>query len=837
MYFGLVPIHTVFELGRLTRIINHETLIVLRAGIHDLTEELERGECAGVVVKNALSVRGIRFAQNENEVDVRPESGLNTERVLHSDNEEHLQPATVHEEVADVLVMCPAVIVHTVVENHKRTWIEAGFAATRLFALNAAHDHLLALHEVGQDHCIVLTVDEEGGNHFAIKRVRLLCTADHSAEGHILMVKKEVTYESRLTCAAATNEDHHRILGDFAHIELFHRHIYCCRHFSMYNDGTKYWARQSRDKGSRKEKEMDTLRGSQLPAPRFRLAPMHAELERVHGFHSLQTFFPTLSKLYRLSKHQSDSVWLDSKWRISGIDISGTSGPCTLQLVPNLDLSGVPPPFAAPPTSITHPAYLKVTHLLDPIRWMKGLYSLPKEGGLPWHGKTWSTAWAKLQDPWNQAYVETLAAYSLGRLREEGVSPHFNHFYGAFCARAARYRYNITDDAYSLRKSKWFWNNREKGLYDLCVVDTEHPEKEVDPITADLLLMPRGGESDSEGDSGSESGSSSTNSEEEVVVDDMGKLEIGSLHSDALDDVAFEEEDGSDGGSSGDGDSLSSAGDAYRIYAEFHDFPVMLIATEENRGTMDSLLEDFAAVGASPGEPAWEERWSAWLFQVVAALSVAQDLLGFTHNDLHTNNVVWTETEEEYLFYRSRAGAVFRVPTFGKLFRLIDYGRAIFRINQNIFISDDFKAGNDAEGQYCFKPLHPRPAPEDIVAPNPSFDLCRLAVSLFESLFPDPPAAAEGGKILSSEEDLEVRETVSPLYNILWSWMVDDEGRNVLIEPDGEERFPDFDLYKHIAAHVHGAVPSRQFSSPAFDRFQVKPSDVGGSEKVWSLFC
>jgi len=59
---------------------------------------------------------------------------------------------------------------------------------------------------------------------------------------------------------------------------------------------------------------------------------------------------------------------------------------------------------------------------------------------------------------------------------------------------------------------------------------------------------------------------------------------------------------------------------------------------------------------------------------------------------------------------------------------------------------------------------------------------------------------------------------------------------NILIEPDGSERFPDFDLYRHIAAKIHGAVPSRQFAHPAFDRFQVNPSEVGDVKK-WQLFA
>jgi hypothetical protein len=575
----------------------------------------------------------------------------------------------------------------------------------------------------------------------------------------------------------------------------------------------------------------------QLPNPRYRIASLPHELRHVNGFHHLQTYFPALSKLYRLSKHQSQDVWLDSRWRIRSLDCSGTSGPCRLQVVPNVDISGE----AEAATPESRRAFLKVTHLLDPTRWMQGEYSLPKEPGLPWHGKTWTRAWNKLQDPWNQAYVESIASYALGRLREEGASPHFNTFYGAFCARADTYRYNLTDEFGSYRNARWFWHGQKKGLFSLKLLSTGGTVEK--GVEEQLFRQP----SDESLEGDSKSGGSSSDSEEEVpeeelAVGDIAADDTASLKSGGLSELSFasasdsdsEEADDTDGDSATSGTDSSDSADEYRIYAEIKNYPVMMIVVEENQGTMDSLLEDIAAVGAKQGTADWDLRWSAWLFQVIAALSVAQAVLGFTHNDLHTNNVVWTETQEEFFYYTTRAGQVFKVPTFGRLFRLIDFGRSIFRINDQHFISDDFKAGNDADGQYSFKPLHPRPA--NVVEPNPSFDLCRLAVSMFEALFPDAPEDKEGGAVLSSEPDLEVKETVSPLYNMLWSWLIDDEGRNVLIEPDGEERFPDFDLYKHIAEHVHTAVPALQFTKPALDRFQVAAGDVPADVRKWSLF-
>ena len=530
----------------------------------------------------------------------------------------------------------------------------------------------------------------------------------------------------------------------------------------------------------------------------------------MRGFNSLQTYFPALTKLYRLNKHQTDGVWLDSKWRITGLDISGTHGPCSLTLVPNTDTGAQ--------EKRNHGAYLKVTHLLDPVRWMKGKYSLPKQSGLPWHNKTWAAASAKLQDSWNQAYVESIASYALGRLRDEGASPHFNEFYGAFCARADIYRYNLTDEFGSYRNARWFWTGQKNNLYKLRVIDTEDPSRTVDQtVINDLLREPSVIDSDEESEAGSE--------EEISITDGEVILDAASLHSDEMSDLSFADEK--------DEEESEAPADDYKIYAELNDFPVMLIAIEQNSGTMDALLDNCEEIGATHGTPEWELRWSAWLFQVIAALSVAQAVLGFTHNDLHTNNVVWTPTTEEFLYYTLRSGAIFKVPTFGKLFRIIDFGRAIFTINGTQFISDDFRPDNDADGQYSFKPLTPRPKEE--VSPNPSFDLSRLAVSLFESLFPDAPEDKEGGVVLSSEEGITMNETVSPLYNCIWSWMIDDDGNNVLVEPDGSERFPDFDLYKHIAAKVHGAVPSRQFAHPAFDRFQVNPSEVGDVKK-WQLF-
>jgi hypothetical protein len=106
---------------------------------------------------------------------------------------------------------------------------------------------------------------------------------------------------------------------------------------------------------------------------------------------------------------------------------------------------------------------------------------------------------------------------------------------------------------------------------------------------------------------------------------------------------------------------------------------------------------------------------------------------------------------------------------------------------------------------------------------------------VIEPLFPHTPAEREDGQILSQEDSWVVRETVSPLWNLLWSWLIDDSGKNILRDEDGVERFPDFDLYETIAAHVFTAKPQDQVRKDIFKQYSV--SDVPATEKVYSLFC
>ncbi len=560
------------------------------------------------------------------------------------------------------------------------------------------------------------------------------------------------------------------------------------------------------------------LRGISIKEPAFYCGTLPSEFQKVRGYMGLQTFFPTLVNLNsNIGKVRDKEVWMDHTWKIVAMDLSGGTGVCNVKIQRNTAANNEP--------SESRRVFLKVTHLLDPIHWIRGEYSLPKDAALPGNQRTWATAWKKLHEPCNQAYIESVASYALGRLAEEGITPHFNHFYGSFCAKAATYRYNLTEDFYSYRDERWFWKGYDNTLFKLSVRDRKNPNAPVPERVQQYVF-------DADIDNSSSISTDLGEQElENIVVDSVKE---GSIHSaDSMRSMSFENSSSSSS-SSGLSSDMSDILEAYEVYAEMSNYPVMLIFTEMNEGTMEDLLTNFEEVGASPGIVEWEERWTAWLFQIIAALVCAQKVIGFTHNDLHTNNIVWTATKEEFLYYRTGAGVIYRVPTFGKIFKIIDFGRAIFTLNETMYISDDFKEDNDAGEQYAFSPLCDKYEKE--VPPNPSFDLCRLAVSLLGNLFPLKPDEIEDGDVLSTEKGLIVKETVSELYNLLWSFMIDDAGKNVFMNPDESERFPNFDLYKHIAEWIHVAVPAEQVGKPIFTQF-IYTLATPPFVKKFPLFC
>jgi hypothetical protein len=530
----------------------------------------------------------------------------------------------------------------------------------------------------------------------------------------------------------------------------------------------------------------------------------------------------------------------------------------------------------------TIPMFVKRVHLVEPIPTMEGVYVLPTDGALPQGKECWKNTLTKIHDKYNEAYIDSLCCATVSRLVETETSPHWCKFYGSFNGRVNKYMYNVTGEIYSLKQERWFNKNKRAGIFKIKVVGDEAKQTQlvqiveeggviecdelgpvnsstpddcsddddcisVTPSTDDeapielledrpVRIVKIGGSpepcSSEESDNSDCSASSSSSSS---GSDSSGSSSDSSSDSgsDSSSDSGSDGED--DGTSSTSSENAKNQSGSCEFFAEFSDFPVQVTLMERCTGTMDSLLD----IEEQEEVDDKDARWSAWIYQVIAGLTVAQYYYGFVHNDLHTNNVMWSPTDDKYIYYRLDGldnSQFYRVPTYGKLMKIIDFGRASFYLNdrKDLVISDAYAVNNDAYGQYNCPPYYERSEPT--VSPNPSFDLCRLAVSMFDALYPEQPEIKTNPKKLSEEEGRIEYETVSELYNLLWFWLTDSEGKNILRNPDDTERFPDFDLYKYIARYSNNAIPRSEAQNKYFESlYKITEEEVPAGTKVWSL--
>tara|TARA_B000000557_G_scaffold263333_1_gene265925 strand:+ start:3318 stop:5261 length:1944 start_codon:yes stop_codon:yes gene_type:complete len=242
-----------------------------------------------------------------------------------------------------------------------------------------------------------------------------------------------------------------------------------------------------------------------------------------------------------------------------------------------------------------------------------------------------------------------------------------------------------------------------------------------------------------------------------------------------------------------------------------HNFPVQMIALEKCDNTLDSLMND------SEKEIEYLE-WKAIFMQIIMMLLTYQKVFHFTHNDLHTNNIMYVKTEKQFIYYKYN-DSYYKVPTYGKLFKLIDFGRAIYKFKGQTFCSDSFHPKGDAATQYNCEPYYNPDKPR--VEPNYSFDLCRLACSMFDYFVED------------LEDFKKMKPIDDPIAFLISEWCTDDKGRNILYKSNNEERYPDFKLYKMIARKVHNHTPQNQLEKTFFEGpFKISKKKISKKGKI-----
>lgn len=501
-------------------------------------------------------------------------------------------------------------------------------------------------------------------------------------------------------------------------------------------------------------------------------------------------------------------------------------------------------------TTLQKPIFIKFGPLLDPIRYMIGKYNISddKIRTLPSLTTTTHDCLPKILDKNNTSYVDNFFCFLTSKLLHEHKFYHGLDYYGSFVGLQDKYKMNIMDDLEYLQTSTYFnenvgkhftcpflnnkvdftnfgsrsnklklniFNKTELSEISVLDLDTEELEISVENVESNNVIENVYEKTESiKSMTSTSSSNSSNNSETNYSTEDEESVKESGSES--------EEEEGSETGSeenshtaddsdnSSEFSKISSRDDNETseeedIFAYINHFPVHMICLEKCDGTIDQLF-DKSIITLETGSSA--------MMQIIMSLITYQKTFHFTHNDLHTNNIMYVNTEEEFLYYKFN-NKTYKVPTYGKMYKIIDFGRGIYKFQGKTYCSDSFASGGDGHTQYNCEPFMDEDKPR--IDPNYSFDLCRLGCSIYDFII----------------DDDENEDEYDELQKTIVRWCLDDNGKNVLYKKNGEERYPNFKLYKMIARTVHHHTPQEQLNFPLFSQYET--NDVLNSESIMDI--
>ena len=68
------------------------------------------------------------------------------------------------------------------------------------------------------------------------------------------------------------------------------------------------------------------------------------------------------------------------------------------------------------------------------------------------------------------------------------------------------------------------------------------------------------------------------------------------------------------------------------------------------------------------------------VFQIFCAIITLNSIFGIKHNDLHLGNIMVQSTKKQFIYYKLD-NLIFKVPTYGYIVKIIDWGRATYNFN------------------------------------------------------------------------------------------------------------------------------------------------------------
>jgi hypothetical protein len=541
-----------------------------------------------------------------------------------------------------------------------------------------------------------------------------------------------------------------------------------------------------------------------------------------YGYKNTQNYIPIYEKFFQLNNTNWNSINLNNKNIITTI-CSRTNENIYKFYNQNKKLKST---------------FFKLSPLIDPVRFMVGKYkkyTLDDICQLPNFG---NKTFEKKDCHNNNSYVDGFFYYLSSQLLNNYGFIHATDFYGSYLTIKENFLYNIFDDMEYLEQSSFFSknygdlfkvekkysnlffdndtrknkpslkiNNSDEltnlnidkidelnNLDDVFTTDNTNNDVELNEVYSSNINYNYSSSSSNSYSSSSVQSSLSRNTSL-PDLDDLNK-ELNSITNDLSnnDNNSICSNISSNSTSSSSTSHCSEFPEDEIINAIIKKFPVQIISIEHMENTLDYYISNYEID---------DREFTAILLQIIMILITYQKVFDFTHNDLHTNNIMYNHTEQEFLYYQYK-GKFYKVPTYGKIFKIIDFGRSIYKFNGKLMVSDSYDLHHgDASTQYNFGPYYNENKP--IIKPNKAFDLCRLACSLYDHFIDQP-------------EDLKNVKKDS-LTELIIDWIKDRQGRNILYKSNGKERYEGFKLYKMIAKDVYKQTPCNELNKPIFKKF------------------
>ena len=223
------------------------------------------------------------------------------------------------------------------------------------------------------------------------------------------------------------------------------------------------------------------------------------------------------------------------------------------------------------------------------------------------------------------------------------------------------------------------------------------------------------------------------------------------------------------------------------VYLETYHTPILLIATEQ----LDGDLLNYCNDKEDNGDTIEREEWLSYIFQIIAALTIIQKYFNMCHNDLHFSNIMFSYTKEKYIYYTYKH-KYYKVPTYNKILKIIDWGRSSYNFNNFEGKNNVYNALGPTFGQYVYNRINLKnykPIPF-----NSSIDMALFASNLLqEETFPKK----------------------GPLYSYITNILKDKKGNTFF-----HNEF-DFNFYIDSAKYASRGIPHKQIEHKIFKDFTM----------------